>query len=251
MSSLPCGLELVNSQGPFWMPWMSLEPPPWKMSSVVELTTSCTKLCPIELPKVPNRALLQSSPATAGSLIAFPSNSKRPVGSGLPLPWPGGVPKRSAGIGALTVIVAVAAVPAAASGASNGGALLPPPGAEVLPVEQHDDGHTHAGPGQALAAAGTAATAHGSGLDWAADFRAVAALRPGRFLERFGRPPGQGPAGPWQGGTEVGVAPLPGDEGGFRSGPPVQPGAPGSSPSLAALGERPPADPWEVFPETP
>ena len=44
MSSLPCGLEPVNSHRPCWMPSVSLEPPPWKMSSVLELTLSVKKL---------------------------------------------------------------------------------------------------------------------------------------------------------------------------------------------------------------
>src|SRR5262245_30249779 len=43
MSFLACGLEPVNSHGPFWMPWVSLEPPPVKMSSVLLLTLSVTK----------------------------------------------------------------------------------------------------------------------------------------------------------------------------------------------------------------
>src|SRR5262249_11538138 len=43
MSFLPCGLEPVNNHGPDWMPWVSLEPPPVKMSSVLVLTLSVKK----------------------------------------------------------------------------------------------------------------------------------------------------------------------------------------------------------------
>ena len=37
MSFLACGLESVNSHGPCWMPWVSLEPPPVKMSSALRV----------------------------------------------------------------------------------------------------------------------------------------------------------------------------------------------------------------------
>src|SRR5262245_18895721 len=40
MSFLACGFEAVNNQGPDWMPRVSFEPPPVKMSSVLELTLS-------------------------------------------------------------------------------------------------------------------------------------------------------------------------------------------------------------------
>src|SRR5262245_21384377 len=43
MSCLACGLEAVNSHGPCWMPWVSFDPPPVKMSSVFVLTASVTK----------------------------------------------------------------------------------------------------------------------------------------------------------------------------------------------------------------
>src|SRR5262245_59919707 len=42
MSALPCGLAPVDNHFP--TPWLSLEPPPRKMSSLVELTASVTKL---------------------------------------------------------------------------------------------------------------------------------------------------------------------------------------------------------------
>src|SRR5262245_56477176 len=44
MSFLPCGLDSVNSHLPDWMPWVSFDPPPVKMSSVLLLTASVTKL---------------------------------------------------------------------------------------------------------------------------------------------------------------------------------------------------------------
>src|SRR5881397_4068686 len=77
------------------------------MSSVLELTASVTKLWAVELPPLPKTALLQSSPATLGSLTAFPSSSNNPGGSGSPLPAPV-LPNRSAGTTALTTTVTLA-----------------------------------------------------------------------------------------------------------------------------------------------
>src|SRR5438128_1182563 len=109
MSSLPCGLPAVDSQGPCWMPEMSLEPPPVKMLSLVLLITSVTEAWSAELPPFPKRTLLQSSAGPTGgaalNAVASPSSSNRPLGIGSPLPTvPGGGPKIFTGITALTMM---------------------------------------------------------------------------------------------------------------------------------------------------
>src|SRR5262245_43026076 len=107
MSFLACGLDVVYFHGPCWMPRVSFDPPEVKMSSPVELTASVTKVWANGLPPSPKTALAQSSPATSGSLTAFPSSSNGPAGR-FPVPPPGGEPKMSRGTTALTVTEAVA-----------------------------------------------------------------------------------------------------------------------------------------------
>src|SRR5262249_19542242 len=104
MSSLACGLESVNSHGPSWTPLVSLDPPAVKMSSPRELTASVANEGANEAPPPPKTALLQSSPATAGSSIALPSSSNGPLGRfPVPPPEPGGSPKMFERMTALTV----------------------------------------------------------------------------------------------------------------------------------------------------
>src|SRR5262249_59418517 len=109
MSSLACGLESVNSHGPSWTPLVSLDPPAVKMSSPRELTASVANEWANDAPPSPKTALLQSSPATAGSSIALPSSSNGPLGRlPVPPPEPGGSPKISDGISASTLTEALA-----------------------------------------------------------------------------------------------------------------------------------------------
>src|SRR5262249_46230368 len=110
MSSLPCGLLPVHSQGPDWMPRVSLEPPALKMLSLVVLMASLTKStarAPLALVVVPWKSLKtwsQSCEVLGLSVVTLASSSKRPDGttSGrVPL---GVVPKKFRGTRALTVI---------------------------------------------------------------------------------------------------------------------------------------------------
>src|SRR5262245_16463271 len=106
MSFLACGFESVNFQAPCWIPKVSFDPPAVKMSSFVVLTASVTKELANEAPPLA-KTLAQSSPATAGSSTALPSSSNGPLGR-FPVPLPGGGPKMSEGMTALTVTEAVA-----------------------------------------------------------------------------------------------------------------------------------------------
>src|SRR5262245_6462525 len=115
MSFLACGLESVNSQGPFPMLCVSLEPPPVKMSSAVVLTASVTKLAamaPLVLVPLTTSLKIWSQscevvvepdvPRTPE--VALPSSSNTPAATGSPLLVPPPVgPKMSRGIKALTV----------------------------------------------------------------------------------------------------------------------------------------------------
>src|SRR5206468_277391 len=118
------------------MSWMSLEPPPVKISSEPELNTSDTKLPALAPLSVPNsnfpgggrglsgvgtsdpasfQTLSQSvdtvvegppPPDVTSPVLALPSSSKRSRGTGSPLPEvPGDGPNRDESIGALTTIV--------------------------------------------------------------------------------------------------------------------------------------------------
>ena len=104
---MPCGLEPVNSHGPCWMPCVSLEPPPWKMSSVLELTLSVTKLPAIAalvgpLAKV---ALVDGDPASAKTwsqswvvvVVMLPSSSNGVAGLTLGVTRPSSASSRSEG----------------------------------------------------------------------------------------------------------------------------------------------------------
>src|SRR4051794_39192783 len=82
MSFLPWGLEPVNSHCPDWMPWVSLDPPPVKMSSALELTLSVTKLdasAPLTGGGVTLWSAKTWSQSCVAAVTALPSSSKGPV----------------------------------------------------------------------------------------------------------------------------------------------------------------------------